>query len=97
MATYEIPSWMKIEEVYEGNPVVRSYGIDLQSGIILRRTVDRSEPNADPTWEIANLSDEEQTKLENWNSTYGHPSVSADYRNVQVSHEAAGAVAAEER
>jgi hypothetical protein len=84
--TYRIPEWLRlgVPGSCQGQTIECSYGIDLQSGVAVCRSFDRSDRTT--SWAIADLTDEEMDALEHYDAGGASypPSVEADYVTVDV-------------
>jgi hypothetical protein len=84
--SYTLPDWLEMHTPPEeqGQTVTSSYGVDLQSGLAVRCTTDRSDGSE--AWAVCDLSDEEQTALEFWCAANSAPSTSGEWVAVERSH-----------
>ena len=89
MKTYTIPAWMTLgtPRACQGQIIERSYGIDMQSGVVVCKSYDRSDRAT--TWMIAEMTDAEMEALESYDAGGANeaPTVEAEWVEVSVRHE----------
>ncbi len=87
MTHITIPEWMSFgtPQSCQGQMIEESYGVDLQAGLVVRRSADRS--TGETTWWVADLTEEEQDELEYYDAggSVSEPDVAAPYVQALVS------------
>ena len=84
MRRYTIPWWLELGRPpgETGQIVQSSYGVDLQLGVAVRHTIDKSD--GAESWAICDLTYEELGELEHWCSDRGAPDVAGVWRLVEA-------------